>query len=58
MLYLKGWGVPQDPHESIKHFAMAAAMGDDGAISNLRGLAAAGAAEAAAALRRLRLAPS
>jgi TPR repeat protein len=58
VLYVNGWGVPQDLREAIKLYAKAAEMGYNVAISNLRELAAAGVPEAAAALRRLRLAPS
>ena len=56
-LYANGWGVPQDVREGIKWWAKAAAQGKEGAIENLRRAAANGLPEAAAALRRLRLAP-
>ena len=56
-LYANGWGVPQDVREAIKWWAKAAAKGQESAIKNLRILAADGVPEAAAALRRLRLAP-
>ena len=56
-LYANGWGVPQDVREGIKWYAKAAAQGYEGAIMYLRRHAAAGVPEAAAALRRLRLAP-
>ena len=56
MLYGNGWGVPQDKREAAKWWAKSAAQGDEASISKLRTLAAEGAPEAAAALRRLRLA--
>jgi TPR repeat protein len=49
--------VPQDTREAARWWAKSAAQGDEDAIKNLRGLAAAGVPEAVAALRRLRLAP-
>jgi TPR repeat protein len=49
--------VSQDVREAIKWWAKAAAKGQESAIKNLRILAADGVPEAAAALRRLRLAP-
>jgi TPR repeat protein len=57
VLYAQGWGVPRDVREATKWFAKAAAQGTEEAIANLRTFAAAGEAEAAAALRRLRLSP-
>ena len=57
MLYGKGWGVPQDYREAARWWAKSAAQGDEAAITNLRALVAEGVPEAAAALRRLRLAP-
>ena len=56
MLFTEGWGVPQDNREAARWWAKSAAQGVEGAIKNLRGLAAEGVPEAAAALRRLRLA--
>ena len=57
LLYASGWGVPQDVREGIKWWAEASAQGYEGAIEYLRRAAANGVPEAAAALRRLRLAP-
>jgi TPR repeat protein len=56
LLYANGWGVPQDKREAARWWAKSAAQGDEDAIWNLRELAADGVPEAAAALRRLRLA--
>ena len=56
ILYGNGWGAPQDIREATRWFAKSAAQGDEDAITNLRELAAASVPEAAAALRRLRLA--
>jgi TPR repeat protein len=56
ILYAKGLGVPRDVREGVKWLAKSAAHGFESAIKNLRQLAAAGEADAAAALRRLRLA--
>ena len=57
MIYANGWGVPQDKREAARWWAKSAAQGNENAIKGLRMLAAAGVPEAAAALRRLRLAP-
>jgi TPR repeat protein len=57
VLFAEGLGVPQDYREAARWWAKSAAQGNEGAITNLRILAAAGVPEAAAALRRLRLAP-
>ena len=57
VLHEKGWGVPRDTHEAVRWYAKSAAQGDTDAIECLRELATDGVAEAAAALRRLRLAP-
>ena len=57
-IYELGQGVPVDMREASKWFAKGAEKGDEGCITCLRDLAAGGVAEAAAALRRLRLAPS
>jgi TPR repeat protein len=51
-----GWGVPRDVREGIKWLTKSAAQGFEPAIGNLRTFAAKGEADAAAALRRLRLA--
>jgi hypothetical protein len=56
MLYANGLGVPQDDREAARWFAKSAAQGDEDSITSLRELAAEGVPEAAAALRRLRLA--
>ena len=55
-LYAEGWGVPQDKREASRWWAKSAAQGNEDAIESLRELAAEGVPEAAAALRRLRLA--
>jgi len=57
-IYALGQGVPVDKREASKWFAKGAEKGDEGCIKCLRDLAAGGVAEAAAALRRLRLAPA
>ena len=54
-LYGMGQGVPADRAEGVRWYERVAAAGDDVAKSNLRNLAAAGFAPAAAALRRLGL---
>ena len=56
ILYGNGWGVPEDYREAARWWAKSAAQGDEDAIKCLRALAAEGVPEAAAALRRLRLA--
>jgi TPR repeat protein len=56
VLYVQGWGVPRDVREGVKWLAKSAAQGFEPAINNLRQLAAEGVADAAEALRRLRLA--
>ena len=56
ILFANGWGVPKDEREAARWFAKSAARGDEASITNLRELAAEGVPEAAAALRRLRLA--
>ncbi len=58
LLFAEGWGVKQDKREAARWWAKSAAQGDEAAITNLRTLAAEGVPEAAAALRRLRLAPA
>jgi TPR repeat protein len=55
VLYVQGWDVPRDVREGIKWLAKAAAQGLESAIEVLRQLAADGVADAAAALRSLRL---
>ena len=57
-IYARGEGVPVDKREAVKWFAKDAEKGDENCIKGLRLLAAEGVAEAAAALRRLRLAPA
>jgi hypothetical protein len=57
LLLSEGLGVAHDKREAARWWAKSAAQGNEGAITNLRMLAAAGVPEAAAALRRLRLAP-
>ena len=57
-IYELGQGVPVDMREASKWFAKGAEKGDEVCIKRLRALAAGGVAEAAAALRRLRLAPA
>jgi TPR repeat protein len=56
-IYHLGQGVPVDKREAVKWFAKGAAKGHENCIKGLRVLAAEGVAEAATALRRLRLAP-
>ena len=56
-VYALGQGVPADNREAAKWLAKGAEKGHEGCIKGLRELAAGGVAEAAAALRRLRLAP-
>ena len=57
VLYVQGLGVTRDVREGISWWEKAAAQGDKDAIENIRELAVGGSPEAAAALRRLRLAP-
>ena len=57
VLYKNGWGVPQDMRAAMLWFVKAATHGDEDAKKRLLELAAAGMPEAAAAVRRLRLAP-
>jgi TPR repeat protein len=57
-IYHLGQGVPVDTREAVKWYAKGAEKSDEGCIEGLRLLAAQGVAEAAAALRRLRLAPA
>ena len=56
-LYARGWGVPQDPRAATMWLVKAATQGDEFAKKRLLELAAVGVPEAAAAVRRLRLAP-
>ena len=57
VLYAQGRGVPRDVPKAVVYFSLSAGQGLGQAIKILRDLAAGGVAEAAAALRRLRLAP-
>ena len=57
VLYANGWGVTRNPRAASVCFELAAKQGDEGAAQALRNIAAEGVPEAAAALRRLRLAP-
>ena len=57
MIYENGLGVPQDLRLAATFYARAASQGLEGAKKALLELAAAGVAEAVAAVRRLRLAP-
>ena len=57
-IYGLGQGIPVDKREAAKWYAKGAEKGDEKSIKCLRSLAAEGVAEAAAALRRLRLAPA
>ena len=56
-LYANGWGVPRDPRAAVMWLERAAKQGAEPSKMTLRNLAASGVPEAAAALRRLRLAP-
>ena len=56
-LYTFGWGVPRDNREAVRWLAKSAAQGFENAIKGLRVFVAKGVPEAAAALRRLGLAP-
>ena len=56
-IYATGQGVPADYREAARWFARGAVKGEEHCIEQLRELAAEGVPEAAAALRRLRLAP-
>jgi TPR repeat protein len=55
-LYAFGWGVPRDLRTATMWYIKAATHGDEDAKERLLDLAAAGVPEAAAAVRRLRLA--
>ena len=57
-IYALGQGVPVDKPEAAKWYAKGAEKGQEDCIKLLRLLAAEGVAEAAAALRRLRLPPA
>jgi TPR repeat protein len=57
-IYARGEGVPVDKREAVKWYAKGAEEGNEACIKGLRALVAEGVAEAAAALRRLRLAPA
>jgi hypothetical protein len=57
-IYALGEGVPVDNREAAKWYAKGAEKGLEVCIQRLRELAAGGVAEAAAALRRMRLAPA
>ena len=56
-LYHHGWGVPQDLRAATLWYVKAATRGDEFSKKKLLELAATGVPEAAAAVRRLRLAP-
>jgi len=57
VLYENGWGATRDLRAASLWFERAAKQGDEAAAHALRGFVAEGVPEAAAALRRLRLAP-
>ena len=56
--YELGQGVPVDKREAAKWYAEGAVKGDEKCIEFLRALAAKSVVEAAAALRRMRIAPA
>ena len=57
VLFENGWGVPRDLRAAALWVAKAATRGNELAKTHLLELAAAGVPDAAAAVRRLRLAP-